>query len=211
MLTSYWEGLLLGISTGTACLAYCGPVLVPYLMAEKRGISGNFHFLGLFLAGRLAAYMVVAMIAGFAGSVVIADIGIKQQLVGIAYIALSAVMLTYGFVRFKEICLGKVGHRYRSVIYEKYPGLIPVAGGILTGVNICPPFLLAITQAADSGGVGASVLFFLTFFLGTTLYFVPLPFIGAINRSKSLPVIGRFAAIAAGAIYLYKGLITIIN
>lgn len=204
------SGLLLGLSTGTACLAYCGPVLIPYLLAESRGVSGNFRFMGLFLLGRLAAYMIVGVAAGVAGRFFLESIPVKGIVVAVVYMLLAIMMISYGVFRFKEVCVGKVKHRYKSVMYERYPWLIPVVGGVLTGVNICPPFLLAFMQAANGEGIAGGVLFFLLFFVGTAVYFIPLPFIGVLKQKQIFPIVGKFAAIIAGSIYLYKGLLTII-
>ena len=51
----------------------------------------------------------------------------------------------------------------------KWPFPIPLFGGFVTGLSFCPPFLLAFTGAADAGNLGGSLLFFLAFFLGTSI------------------------------------------
>ncbi|MQY80385.1 MAG: hypothetical protein GH151_14555 [Bacteroidetes bacterium] len=33
------EALLLGLGTGTSCLLYCGPIIVPYLLAEGGSLN----------------------------------------------------------------------------------------------------------------------------------------------------------------------------
>ncbi len=39
--------------------------------------------------------------------------------------------------------------------------------------------MLAIVNAVETASILSSILFFLMFFLGTTIYFIPLPFMGA--------------------------------
>ena len=51
----YSSGFILGLSTGVVCLAYCGPVLIPFLMGEGKGVYKNIGSVSLFLLGRLGA------------------------------------------------------------------------------------------------------------------------------------------------------------
>ena len=60
------KGFLLGIASGGACLAYCAPVLVPYLLGEGKTLRGNAVLVGGFLGGRLIGYLAFA--AGRMGS-----------------------------------------------------------------------------------------------------------------------------------------------
>ncbi len=45
------DGFILGLSNGAACMAYCAPVLIPYLMGEGRGIVRNAWLTFQFLLG----------------------------------------------------------------------------------------------------------------------------------------------------------------
>jgi hypothetical protein len=55
--------------------------------------------------------------------------------------------------------------------------------------------------------VSGSVYFFLTFFLGTSVFFVPLPGVGALRRFDALRSIARLAAGVVGAYFLYRSLV----
>jgi sulfite exporter TauE/SafE len=204
------SGLLLGLGTGVVCLAYCGPVLIPFLMGEGKGISGNIRSVSLFLAGRLAAYLIVGFFAGVIGSTFLQPSPIKTVVIGVLYVLLSVLLIVYGFHRFREVCLGRSQLPFKDIHSRRWPFLIPVAGGFATGLNICPPFLLAITGAIETGKIADSLVFFFMFFLGTSLYFIPLPFIGFFRRQQVLQIIGKFAAVLAGLLYLYKGVIMLI-
>ncbi|MCX5645541.1 MAG: hypothetical protein NTZ17_12835 [Phycisphaerae bacterium] len=57
------EGFLLGIASGGVCLAYCAPVLVPYLLSEGNTLRRSVISVGGFLAGRLIGYLVFAVLA----------------------------------------------------------------------------------------------------------------------------------------------------
>jgi sulfite exporter TauE/SafE len=203
-------GFILGLSTGAVCLSYCGPVIVPFLMGEGNTVYRNAGSVSLFLAGRLFAYILVGFLAGVMGSTMLQPTATKTVFMGIIYIALSVLMIVYGFHRFREVCLGRSTNPATKSYARRWPFLIPLAGGFATGLNLCPPFLLAITGAMESGELTGSILFFFMFFLGTSVYFVPLPFIGFFRRQQVLRIIGKFAAILAGFIYLYKGLTMIV-
>ena len=206
----YSSGFILGLSTGVVCLAYCGPVLIPYLMGEGKTVYKNIGSVSLFLLGRLAAYLVVGILAGIIGSTFLQPSAVTTVFLGILYILLSLLMIVYGFHRFREICLGRSQLTFQKNHARRWPFLLPLTGGFATGLNLCPPFLLAIAGAMESGKIAGSFFFFFLFFLGTSLYFIPLPFIGFFHKQKVLRIIGKFAAILAGIIYLYKGIIMLI-
>lgn len=47
--------------------------------------------------------------------------------------------------------------------------------GFLTGINVCPPFILAFSDAAFFTDIFSSILYFIAFFIGTAIYFMPIP------------------------------------
>lgn len=206
----YSSGFLLGLSTGVVCLAYCGPVLIPFLMGEGNTINRNLGSVALFLAGRLIAYVLIGLLAGIIGSSLLQPSTIKTVFMGMVYIILSVLLIIYGFHRFREVCLGRSRLQFKKSKGRRRDFLIPLSGGFATGLNLCPPFLLAITGALDTGEVADSILFFIMFFIGTAVYFLPLPFIGFFRRQQVLRIVGKFAAIIAGIFYLYKGIILLV-
>jgi sulfite exporter TauE/SafE len=206
----YSSGFILGLSTGVVCLSYCGPVIMPYLLSEGKSISQNTGTVALFLSGRLLAYLIIGLLAGIIGSKLLQPLTIKNVFIGILYILLGLMMIFYGFHRFKEICLGKKSLHNGAGKLQSGSYMLPLAGGFVTGLNLCPPFLLAITGAMETGNITGSVLFFLTFFLGTVVYFIPLPFIGFFRRQHVLRIIGKFASILAGMIFIYKGFVLLL-
>ncbi len=63
------EAFLLGLSTGPICLAYCAPVLVPFMLAaEKYTFIRTVRTLSLFLLGRFVGYMIIGLLSGLVGS-----------------------------------------------------------------------------------------------------------------------------------------------
>lgn len=62
------EAVLLGLSTGTYCAMYCGPVLIPFLCGTERiSCRRNAGLLWLFLASRLAMYFFLGFIFSMMG------------------------------------------------------------------------------------------------------------------------------------------------
>ena len=81
--------------------------------------------------------------------------------------------------------------------------------GTLSGWQVCPPFLAAMAEAARTGSLGGSLLFFFVFYLGTGVWFIPFPFVGTLGRFRQVAQVARFCALPLGAYYIFSGLISI--
>jgi len=204
------EGLLLGLSTGAACIAFCGPILIPYLMGESQTVKQSVIDVSWFLGGRFIAYVLTGILAGILGSIVFQNKIFREISGGWMYIVLAISMIVYAFYRTKHVCLGESGSRLKSRLKTDWPHFLPAFGGFTSGINLCPPFVLAITQAGLSRNIMESVLFFIAFFAGTALYFLPMPFISVFRRQENFRIVGKFAAGIVGAIYLFKGIVLVI-
>jgi Na+-driven multidrug efflux pump len=55
------------------------------------------------------------------------------------------------------------------------------------------------------------MLFFAEFFVGTSLYFIPAPFLGSLGRYPAVRETGRLAALIVGVYYIYLGIMTILG
>ncbi len=201
------EPFLLGLSSGTVCLAYCAPVLVPYLLGEGGSVRRSALLLTEFLLGRLVGYVLFALAAWSIGLNLLPSGGWRGLLFGLAYLVLSILLVGYGFFNLRSWCaVRKVPANLPSATMS--PAILPLILGLLTGINICPPFLIALTRAADTGSAVDSVRFFVAFFLGTAVYFVPMPLVGALRTVSALRTVGRMAAGIIGVYYFYVGLVT---
>jgi sulfite exporter TauE/SafE len=204
-------GFLLGLANGTSCLVFCAPVLAPYLVAEGQGAWRTVPLLARFMLGRLIGYLVFGVLAGVAGSLIAT--GASHGLIfGAGYLGLATLLLFYGLgpsARQAPTCA--VGGRASLArrLAARWPALLPVLLGLFTGLNLCPPFALALTAAVESGSVVGSVWFFFTFFLGTSVFFLPLPGLGGLRRFETLRTVARLAAGVVGAYFLYRGVILI--
>jgi len=205
------EALLLGLSTGTSCLVFCGPVILPYLLGEGISIRRSLVDISIFLGSRLIIYILLGLIAALVGQTFLQTEFFRNIITGSAYIVLSVALVIYAFLRIKPLCLLKNIHEIPVNQPDRRTMAVPLIGGLVTGLSLCPALLLAFTGAASEGSVLHSIVYFIFFFLGTTVYFLPLIFLGLIHGRNVIHIIGKFAAGIAGIFFFIKGLIMLIN
>ncbi|MCX7837385.1 MAG: sulfite exporter TauE/SafE family protein, partial [candidate division WOR-3 bacterium] len=91
--------------------------------------------------------------------------------ISLLYIFVSILLLLYGFIlSFPNISLCQILKKeFHSNFYLLFLGFI-------MGINICPPFLLSLINVIEMAEIMKGILFFLLFFLATSIYFFPLIF-----------------------------------
>lgn len=82
----------------------------------------------------------------------------------------------------------------------------PFLLGVLTGINFCPAFLISLTRSFYISGIIGSVLLFLSFFLETSLFIIPLSLGGLFTKWDKIREIARIVAFFIGIWYLGQGL-----
>jgi len=219
------QGLLLGLANGVTCLATCAPALAPLFLGEGRGVRRNWVLLGQFLAGRFLGYLLFGLLAWATGQWIVRDPLARGVIFGAAYVLLAAILLGYGIKAFwparPTLHTGldvRLAHWVNCPVsikdarswLRKVPALLPIGMGFFTGLNLCPPFLLAFASAAYAPSILESLLYFALFFVGTTVFFVPAPFLGALNRRTELQTVGKMAAVLVSFYYLYLGALEIL-
>jgi sulfite exporter TauE/SafE len=199
-------GFLLGLSTGPICLATCLPIVLPFAVSEDSGGSAvqRWFFLARFLAGRLVAYAATGVITGLIAS----RLGFAGSKIGIyAWLVLSLLLIAYGLgagVKHVGFC--------RLVTRSVGTHSFPYALGFLTGLSVCPPFLLALSYVVErSVNVMFAVVFFLSFFCATSVYVLPIGILGHLPRQDWLRTVGRVAAVAAGFFFLWQALFSLVG
>ncbi len=205
------QGFLLGLSTGATCLAYCTPVLVPYLLGEGKSIRQTAGTLSQFMLGRLLGYLLFAVFAWMASYYVSTLTDQREMLTGVIYILLASLQLWYGMLQPIAPCAGSSWRDRVAQLAQSRPVLLPLLMGLFTGLNLCPPFLLAFAAAGENPTLGYSLLFFLSFFGGTALFFLPLPLLGACKNISRLKNIGRLAAAVMSVYYFYTGMLLLLG
>jgi sulfite exporter TauE/SafE len=198
------ESFILGLSTGGVCLIHCLPQAFPFLNSGNLKIKEYSLKVVLFLLGRLLGYLVFGFVLGLLGFVTagIIDTVFYRYVIIVGNIFIGVLLLSYGIIyQFPHKGICKTVKKY----FGEKSGAFAL--GILTGINICPPFIAAATNAYIAGSVFMGIIYFLFFFLGTTLYMLPLfsmPFF--YKYREKINIICRFAMIVIGIYFLlFKG------
>lgn len=198
-----FESLLIGLSTSASCVATCGNVVLGIIMANRQGVGRSFALLGAFMCGRLAVYAVIAAVV----AVVSAGVGsIGACTMAVGQILLGLLMLLYAVGRTWRLCVGHRASRRLYVLCRGRVAAIAAVAGLLSALNICPPMLSLI---GSSVGVGHVVERFVLFFIGSSVLFLLMPFIGAVRNKDAVGTIGRAIAAIVAIIFIFKGFVTL--
>jgi sulfite exporter TauE/SafE len=205
------QAFLLGISNGAVCIAYCAPVLIPYLFGEGKGVWQSFSVVAQFLSGRLLGYLLFGVIAWAVGQTILLTSAWRDLIIGSADMILAVFLVLYGFFKIGTTCAVEQASRRLQKVNTWWPFMLPATIGLFTGLNFCPPFLLAFTNAAGEANLFRTLMFFSLFFLGTSIFFIPFPLIGTLRRINLLTIIGKLASGIMGIYYFYTGLMLVIR
>ena len=200
------DSFILGLSSGSACLATCGMVMFPYLMAGSAGVKRIALDLSLFLLTRFVVYFILATLAWYFGQVLFSNPLVRNIVPGILYIFFAVMLVWYSISKNRHPdCPAKI---VKTVNNRK---LVPVFLGLVNSLGFCPALFLILTKGATQGTMIMSYLAFLAFFIGSSLWFLPLPLAGKIHKKEVLNKIGILATGLAGIIFMIKGLTNLIG
>jgi len=197
------QPFLLGISVGIFCFTYCVPFIAPYLASEERKLSKNFKIILQFIFGRLGGYILFGAIFGYLGEKISNQTVNLILIVSLIILSLFLIIYALGFLKPKGI--------FCSVKYLKFREKSPLLMGFLMGINICPPFLMSLAYVFTLHSALRGIIYFLMFFLGTTLYFLPVTFLGYLGKMKEFRFIARIAGLIVGFAFLIYGIYYIVR
>jgi sulfite exporter TauE/SafE len=189
--------LLLGLSTGAYCVVSCVPFIAPVMISDAHSGRENARILAKFILGRLAGYLVFGALSGYLGSKLS---GVNWEWVSaVALIVLSLVLILHA--------LGLMGatRLHTCALIRKFDPDLPFFMGVLMGVNACPPFLLSLTYVLTLQSALKGIVYFFLFFIGTSVYFIPLFFLGYLSKLKEFQFVGRVSAVIVGLLFLGYG------
>lgn len=200
------DALILGLSSGSACLATCGMVMFPYLMAGSAGVRRIAGDITLFLLARFVVYLILATAAWYFGQTFFSNKIVRNVVPGLLYISFAIMLVWYsiGKNRKKE-CPAKLVKRFSD------RRLVPVFLGIVNSLGFCPALFIILTKGATEATLIRSYIAFLAFFAGSSLWFLPLPLAGKIRKKEILSTVGTLATGLAGIIFMIKGLTNLIG
>lgn len=200
------DSLILGLSSGSACLATCGMVMFPYLMAGSAGVKRIAIDLSLFLLTRFVIYFILATLAWYFGQAIFSNSVVRNIVPGILYIVFAIMLVLYSISKNRNPnCPAKI---VKTVNNHR---LVPILLGIVNSLGFCPALFIILTKGATQGTLVQSYIAFLAFFIGSSLWFLPLPLAGKIRKKEVLTNIGILATGLAGIIFMIKGLTNLIG
>ena len=207
---SFWtiagEALVLGLVTGPVCLASCGPVVLPWMLVQPQGLRAHSRQLSLFLVARLAGYLLFAAAVWFAGAAISRSWTGRTWIFGGIQVLLAAALVVYAAGWPRTRCAASQTTRLVHIgapAPERPAGALSL--GFLTGINLCPPFLIAGVRAAQLASLSAALLFFVFFFAGTAVWFAPFLSLGWVRRTPAVLTVARMVAVLLACWYLISG------
>lgn len=200
------ESFILGLSSGSTCLLTCGMVMFPYFMAGQSGARKMTIDLTVFLLTRLIIYFILATLAWYFGQALFTLPVMRTYVPGILYVVFAGMLIWYSIGRNRaKKCPVK------TVTTVENRKLIPLLLGLVNTIGFCPALLLIFTQGAAQRSLPGSYIAFLSFFLGSSVWFIPVPLIGKIRKKPVIETIGILATGLAGTIFFIKGITIIIG
>jgi hypothetical protein len=182
-------------------------VLVPSLLIEHAGFRPHARYLSAFLAARLLGYMLFAVVAWEAGMLASMLPAPRLLLMGAVYVLLAGVLLGYAYSARHSCAQSCTESKLVQIADKRNRGVVGAASlGLLTGLNLCPPFVAAGIRAAQMGSLAAALLFFAAFFVGTSLWFVPFLSMGCFVRNQAVITVARMAMVLIALYYLAMGI-----
>ena len=201
------EAIVLGLATGPVCVASCGPVVVPWMLVQRGGARSSGLGLSTLLAARLGGYMVFAAAAWWLGSKLPREWSGRGWMFGLVQLLLGGALVIYAAGWPRRRCaapdagneLVQIGKPHRSW----WTGAAVI--GFLSGISLCPPFLIAGVRAAEAANLTTALLFFLVFYVGTAIWFLPFLALGFIPRTPTLLTVARMTAVLLACYYAVLG------
>jgi len=207
------EAILLGLSTGTYCAMYCGPVLIPFLCGSHTvSYKRNAGLVGTFAAARLVMYFILGAVFGGMGLLVqdFFDPAFARRLSIYAYIFCGLALLANSLgVRFPWNCEKTQGCKVPKLRRLGNDFVTAAFAGLAVGLHICPPLWTAIIRSVFGGNGLPGLFYFLFFYVGTLPYFLPLlgiPFIT--KRAGIIKQLGKITQFLTAVYFIvFAGLI----
>jgi sulfite exporter TauE/SafE len=189
------NAFLLGLSSGVFCISTCLPVMAPVMGFRERKTAEHLRIFGQILMGRWGGYLLFGLFAGLAGE----RIGSASfdRLLNLPILMLSIILIYYslGFLERPKTGFCMAGP-------AAWASKSPMLMGFLTGINICPPFLMSLGSVLSLHSLLKGALFFSLFFLGTTVYFIPLLGLGFMAKIREIQLAARVGGVIAGLLFL---------
>lgn len=198
-------GLFMGLGP---CLAFCGPILFPYIAGSKRSWLGGLKDILIFSASRVVIYGFLGLLASSIGYF-LAELIPSPKFNLIKYLGTGIFVLLLGII----MILGRTRFFFcrllhRETIERSTKSMVLL--GILIGVSPCPPLIGVLTTiAVEAKGPFMGTFWGLSFGLGTVIS--PLIILalvaGGLGKLLSLkPILHQVASRICGLFLIYFGI-----
>ena len=188
-------GFLTGLSVGVYCLGLCLPIFLPILFSQKTSGKKSLYLVLQFSAGRLIGYFLFGLIFSYLGQKIQSQL--IHTIVSLVNLWMGIMLILFG--------LGKIDKKLCSLkIFQKVKW--PLLLGFLTGVNVCPPLMASLTHVFNLENAFNSLLYFLAFFIGTSVYLVPATLFGVFTKFPLIQKVAHFAGVIAGLYFVTRSL-----
>jgi cytochrome c-type biogenesis protein len=210
-LTTVW---LLGVSMGlTACTVTCLPFMGTWALGRASGRAEAFLHTGVFLAGRVVTYTLLAALAGALGMGLAKSLGGAwgNALIGVASIAAGLWLLARPV---GKACATKAPAPAPSIVRfhrsRHRDTLPPLFLGAALSLTPCTPLASLLALAAHAGSAPQGAAYGLAFGLGAAMtpILVLVPLAGRMGRElkSGRAWLGRWLTYAAAAVLILLGL-----
>ncbi|MBQ3618051.1 MAG: sulfite exporter TauE/SafE family protein [Bacteroidales bacterium] len=206
----YLSALLLGLSSGIACISICLPGMVPILLGQSSSVAQSAKFVTIFLSGRWLAYLLAAVLSSILSAAVYGIVSDRKVMI-ITQLILGVIMLLFALGKLSSRCINPLKHKALRQFAKRHQYLLPLIMGFVTSVALCPPFVSMVVQTAGEQSFWRTVALFSMFFVGTLPYFLPVPLVGLSRKNVAFKHIGRYAAIIMCILYFYNAIKLLIS
>ena len=206
----YLSALLLGLSSGIACISVCLPGVVPILLGKRSSVAQSAKFVTIFLSGRWLAYLLAAVLSSILSAAVYGIVSDRKVMI-ITQLILGVIMLLFALGKLSSRCFNPLKHKALRTFAKKHEYVLPLIMGFVTSVALCPPFVSMVVQTAGEQSFWRTAALFSLFFVGTLPYFLPVPLVGLSRKNLAFKHIGRYAAIIMCIVYFYNAVKLIIS
>jgi len=187
MTTYIISAFFIGALGSTHCIGMCGPIALS-LPSVRNTLASRFITSLLYNLGRILTYSFIGLIVGFIGQsfFVLGLQKVLSMLLGL--LVLSILLFPYININFEKVIFINKGYKnIRKLIYElfnKKNNYAILLIGLLNGLLPCGLIYIASIGAASTNSPMGSVIFMISFGLGTLPLLWAFSFFGQFVRVK---------------------------
>ncbi len=197
---SFVKPVVAGLSTGAFCMSTCFPLLAAFMASEERTSRKNLGLILYFLAGRFLGYMLFALLFGLLGQRLRSPVISLIADASLILVSLVMILQIFGILRRNIPACAAAGAGNKPANTPTHWKAVLM--GFLMGVNICPPFLLSLSYVVSLRDVLQSLLYFTIFFLVSSLYFLPMVFVGMLAKIKEIQRVARLSGMITAVLFI---------